>query len=213
MRLLSIVLLTFLGAPAVTDAQAVAFRTPAAVPAPESFFGFRMGADRRLAAWPEMVKYFEMVAAASDRVALVDVGPTTDGNRVIGAVISAPENLTRLDAIKSANRQLADPRTISEAQAQRLIESHPVIIAIGRRDRRVDGRHGPRPALRHPPPAPRTVTGHVPPALQRDPHDADAVASRLLAVAEAPALRTMLCSRALIPDGPTPAPAYGEPRL
>jgi hypothetical protein len=131
MRLPAIVLLTVLWAPAVTHAQAVAFQAPSPVPAPDSYFGFRMGADRQLAAWPEMLKYFEAVAAASDRVELVDAGPTTDGNRLIGAVISAPENLTRLDAIKSANRQLADPRTIAEAQALKLTESHPVIIAIG----------------------------------------------------------------------------------
>ncbi|MBP1604538.1 MAG: hypothetical protein H6Q09_1710, partial [Acidobacteria bacterium] len=49
----------------------------AQVPAPETFFGFKMGTDGRLADWPSITKYFETVAAASPRVEIVDVGPTT----------------------------------------------------------------------------------------------------------------------------------------
>ena len=62
----------------------------AQVPAPEAFFGFKMGTDGRLADWASITKYFETVAAASPRVELVDVGPTTEGRRIIGAIISSP---------------------------------------------------------------------------------------------------------------------------
>lgn len=129
MRVLSFLLFALLGSPALALAQSPG--TQASVPTPDNFFGFRMGTDRELAAWPEMRKYFETIAAASDRVELIDAGPTTDGNRLLAAVISAPENLTRLDAIKAANRQLADPRTLGDAQAQKLAEAQPVIVAIG----------------------------------------------------------------------------------
>ena len=40
-------------------------RAAAQVPAPEAFFGFKMGADGKLADWPAITKYFETVAAAS----------------------------------------------------------------------------------------------------------------------------------------------------
>ncbi len=101
------------------------------VQSPESFFGFRMGADTELATWPRIREYFEQVARASDRVELVDAGPTTDGNRLIGAIISAPENVARLDAIKAANRRLADPRTLTPEEATHLAQTHKAVLVIG----------------------------------------------------------------------------------
>jgi hypothetical protein len=120
MRRLALVLL-LVAAPA--DAQEI--------PSPESFFGFRMGADTKLASWPRIREYFELVARSSDRVELVDVGPTTDGNRLIGAIISTPDNIARLDAIRTANRRLADPRTLSPAEAQALAATQKAVLAIG----------------------------------------------------------------------------------
>src|SRR5687768_16222276 len=93
----------------------------AQVPTPGAFFGFRMGTDAELASWKQIRQYFEQVARASDRVELVDVGPTTDGNRLIAAIVSAPENIVRLDAIKAANRRLADPRTLPPDEARQIV--------------------------------------------------------------------------------------------
>jgi hypothetical protein len=101
------------------------------VQSPEEFFGFRMGADRRLAGWPEIRKYFETIAAESDRVELVDAGPTTDGNRMIAAMVSAPENIARLEEIRSSNLRLADPRQSSDEEARRIATHNPVVVAIG----------------------------------------------------------------------------------
>ena len=61
-------------------------QAPASIPTPEAAFGFPMGADRELADWPGLQRYFETVAAASDRVEIVDAGPSTDGRRLIAAV-------------------------------------------------------------------------------------------------------------------------------
>jgi hypothetical protein len=116
-----------LALPVALPAQA----PPAAIKPPEEAFGFRMGADRQLAGWAEIKKYFEDVAASSSRVDLIDAGPTTDGNRLIAAVISAPENIARLEEIRSATLRLADPRTVSEADARALAAKNPVTVAIG----------------------------------------------------------------------------------
>ena len=69
-------------------------------PSPESYFGFRMGTDGRLASAEEIESYFERVAAASDRVRIVDIGPTTEGHRTIAAIVSAPENIKNLQHIR-----------------------------------------------------------------------------------------------------------------
>ena len=101
------------------------------VPSPETFFGFRMGTDGEIAAWTQIRDYFERVASASNRVELMDIGATTEGNRMIAAIISVPENIARLDAIKAANRRLANPRTLTPEDAKAIAANQTAIIAIG----------------------------------------------------------------------------------
>jgi hypothetical protein len=90
-----------------------------------------MGADRELASSEAIDRYFEQVAAASDRVDLVDVGPTTEGNRTVAAIISAPDNIRNLARIRATNQRLADPRTLSPDEARTLAATHKAVIAIG----------------------------------------------------------------------------------
>jgi len=102
-----------------------------AVPAPASHFGFRIGDDGQLAPAEAIEKYFEAVAATSDRVRLTDLGPTTEGHRTIAAIVSSPENIRNLEQTRLDNQRLADPRTLDEADARRLATTHKVVIAIG----------------------------------------------------------------------------------
>ena len=125
MRGTILIVLIALAAIASPSAQAPA------LPAPDTFFGHRMGADRELADWPTLQKYFESVAAVSDRVELVDAGPTTEGRRLIAAIVSSPANIKRLDEIRANALRLADPRTLDEASAEQIAERQPVIVAIG----------------------------------------------------------------------------------
>ncbi|MCX6551949.1 MAG: M14 family metallopeptidase, partial [Acidobacteria bacterium] len=111
------------GAPLAATAQ---------VPTPEAFFGFRMGTDGKLADWSSIQKYFETVATASPRVELVDVGPTTEGRRIIAAIISSPENITNLSNLQIDNRLLADPRRLAnDREVQAIMTGARAVIAIG----------------------------------------------------------------------------------
>lgn len=101
------------------------------VPTPETFFGFPMGADRQLASADAIEQYFERVASSSDRVAIVDIGPTTDGHRTLAAIVSAPENIRNLESIRAANQRLADPRTLPPDEARAVAAGHKVVVAIG----------------------------------------------------------------------------------
>src|SRR5476649_2732639 len=103
----------------------------AQIPTPEVHFGFRMGDDGRLAAAEQIEAYFQLVAARSDRVKIVDIGPTTKGRRTIAAIVSAPENIRNLDRIREANQRLADPRTLSQEDARQIVGTHPAVLAIG----------------------------------------------------------------------------------
>jgi hypothetical protein len=110
---------------------ALAAQSPQPIPAPETYFGFALGADGRLAGADEIEKYFQAVANSSARVKLVDVGTTTEGHPTMAAIVSAPENIRNLEQIRAVNQQLADPRTVAEDEARRLAASHKVIVAIG----------------------------------------------------------------------------------
>src|SRR5215831_17102243 len=85
---------------------AVAVACQAAVPTPEEYFGFRMGADKKLARWNKIVSYFQVIAGQSDRVKFHNLGPTTNGNPFVLLEISSGENLRNLDHIKSLERKL-----------------------------------------------------------------------------------------------------------
>jgi Zinc carboxypeptidase len=123
-------------APAQTPAPAAPAQTPAPqataqTPAPDAHFGFRMGADRQLVDADAVERYFELVASTSNRVRLVDTGPSTEGHRTIAAIVTAPANLARLADIQAANQRLADPRTLTAEEAAELARTHKAVLAIG----------------------------------------------------------------------------------
>jgi hypothetical protein len=91
-----------------------------AVPTPAQFFGFTIGTDGELARYPRILEYFSLLAQQTDRVAFEVVGKTTMGNDYALLRISSPQNLARFDRLVDINRRLADPRGLSDAEAQAL---------------------------------------------------------------------------------------------
>ncbi|HOA38111.1 MAG TPA: M14 family zinc carboxypeptidase, partial [Flavihumibacter sp.] len=67
------------------------------IPAEKEIFGFTIGDDYKLANYTQTEKYFKAIAAASDRVKLVDIGATEEGRRQYMMIVSSPENMRRLD--------------------------------------------------------------------------------------------------------------------
>src|SRR5215471_19646308 len=78
----------------------------AALQTPEEFFGFKMGADKKLARWDKIVDYMQHVANNSDRVRFHNLGKTNNGNPFLLMEISSAENLRNLDRIKALERKL-----------------------------------------------------------------------------------------------------------
>src|SRR5436190_3499236 len=102
----------------------------AAPPSPESVLGFRPGADRQLADWNPIVDYFHRLDAASDRVLVREVGRTTEDRPFLVAIITSEANMARLEEIRRANLRLADPRGLSDEEAERLIASGKTIVGV-----------------------------------------------------------------------------------
>src|SRR4029078_9344220 len=76
------------------------------VPAPEQFFGFRIGADNKLARWDKIVDSLKQVSQTSDRVRFRELGKSTNGNPFVALEIASPETLKNLDRYKQLERKL-----------------------------------------------------------------------------------------------------------
>ena len=115
---------------------APAARAPAALPAPpgpvppEAFLGFPVGADRKVADYGQIGRYFEALARASDRVELDTLGRTTLGRPLLMAVISSPANLREQERWRGLARRLADPRGLPAEEAERLVSEGKVILLV-----------------------------------------------------------------------------------
>src|SRR2546427_8279710 len=102
---------------------------PPQPPAPRAVLGFEPGDDRKLADWPTLVRYYQALAAASNRMRYRELGKTTLGAPFVALVISSPQNLRRLDRLQQLNAKLADPRTLKtrDRKSTRLNSSHSQI--------------------------------------------------------------------------------------
>jgi hypothetical protein len=114
-------------------AIAIPGATPAqqsAIPTPESVFGFEVGADYQLIDYEESIAYFRKLAAASDRIELIEVGKTAFGRPWTVAIISSPENLAKLDHYREINMRLAHPAGLTDSEARKLAEEGRVFVDI-----------------------------------------------------------------------------------
>ena len=102
----------------------------AQIPTPESVIGFKPGTDGRLADYRAITAYFRALDRASDRVSLVDAGPTTEGRRLMLAVISAQKNLARIEEIRKDNLALAHPQNLSAEDAARILARAKTIVLV-----------------------------------------------------------------------------------
>jgi len=100
------------------------------IPTPESVLGFPVGADFRLASYDESIAYFQRLAAASNRIKLLDVGKTSTGHAWTLAFISSPENLARLDHLRDVAQRLAHPTGLTDADARRLAAEGKAFVDI-----------------------------------------------------------------------------------
>lgn len=116
-------------------AVALAILAPASLaaqlPTPRDHLGFEVGADRQLADWPQILGYFTKLANAAPEVAVDTLGPSTQGRPLIVATITSAANMRKIDAIRAAQRKLADPRRLLGRDEERaLIASQPAVVVI-----------------------------------------------------------------------------------
>jgi hypothetical protein len=102
----------------------------AEVKSPSEFLGFEVGADRQLADYRQIVRYFRHLEEGSPRVELTSLGKTTLGEEMVMAVISAEENMERLPRLKEISRRLADPRGLSQEETDALVREGRTVVLV-----------------------------------------------------------------------------------
>jgi hypothetical protein len=105
------------------------------VPSPESAIGFTPCADFKLATYEQIAAYFRKLDAATDRMQVVDIGPTAEGRRQILALISSEQNLANLSRYKQIARSLAlnrdaSGRPLTDALARQLARDGKAVMWV-----------------------------------------------------------------------------------
>jgi hypothetical protein len=113
---------------ALTLLEVAGAQTSAVTP-PEKFFGFQLGSDRKIARWERIVEYYRLLERESGgKLRVVEMGPTTEGRPFLLVIITAPENMARLERLRQVNLRLSDPRGLSEEEAARLVAEGRAVV-------------------------------------------------------------------------------------
>lgn len=119
--------------PAAVHAAAAKFdfydRGPygAGVPKPAEVLGYAPGTFHTT--WGNMERYLDALEhARPERVRRESMGKSVEARERVLFIVSSPANLAKLDAIREANRRIADPRGTDAATIERLVRETPVTV-------------------------------------------------------------------------------------
>jgi hypothetical protein len=103
------------------------------IPSPEKILGYAVGTPNKLTHVADLNRYYRALAAASPRVRVLSAPEKSEeGREQLLIIVSDEANLAKLDRYKEITAKLADPRTITTADAQTLIsEGKPFYWASG----------------------------------------------------------------------------------
>ena len=100
------------------------------ITSPKEAFGFNIGDDYHLANYAQLTAYWQTLAKQSDRMKLVDIGPTAEGRHQYMAIISSPANMAKLDHYRDISRKLARAENLTDAQAHALAQEGRAVVWI-----------------------------------------------------------------------------------
>jgi hypothetical protein len=94
----------------------------AGVPTPKDVLGYHIGTEKKLTYVADQQRYFRALEKSlPGRVKTEVIGKTEEGRDVMVVYVTSEANLKSLAAQRENTRRLADPRGLTEAQAQQLI--------------------------------------------------------------------------------------------
>jgi hypothetical protein len=109
---------------------AIALPLAAQIPSPSQHLKLDIGKDRVLADYKQIRSYFDALDKASPRLDVEILGKTVLGEEMIMAVISSEENIRNKARIKEIAKRLADPRGLTDAEAERLYREGKAVVLV-----------------------------------------------------------------------------------
>ncbi len=100
------------------------------IPTPKEILGFSIGEDYKLASYAEAIKYLQILEKSSHKIKLFVAGKTSMNKDMYYAVISAEENIKRLDEYAEISKKLSIGKGINEEEAKELARTGKVIVYI-----------------------------------------------------------------------------------
>jgi hypothetical protein len=94
----------------------------ATVPSPMKVLGYAIGTPNKLTYTKDVYRYYRELAKATPRVKVWTVGKSEEGREFLMVAVSDEANMAQLDKFKQITAKLADPRKITDAEAEQLIK-------------------------------------------------------------------------------------------
>ena len=100
------------------------------VTTPEQALGFAIGDDYHLANYTQLSAYWQTLARESARMVLDTIGMTAEGRPQLMAILTSPENHSRLARYQEIARRLALAEGVSDDEARRLASEGKAVVWI-----------------------------------------------------------------------------------
>jgi len=102
------------------------------VPSPLKVLGYISGTPGKQTYYDDILRYYETLAGASDRVAVYDIGKSHQGNRMVVVAVADAELIADIDRYRGYTKELADPRTCDEARKAEIVkQAKPFYLLSG----------------------------------------------------------------------------------
>jgi hypothetical protein len=102
----------------------------AKIPSPLQEWGHNIGDDYFLANYQQLLKYWDKLDRASDRLRVERIGTSAEGRPMVMAIITAPGNFAKLRRYQEISRKLALADGVSETEARALAHEGKAIVWI-----------------------------------------------------------------------------------
>ncbi len=104
--------------------------TTAEIPTPQSHFGFKPGEDYKLFKYEPMIEYLKKLESTSEKVAIEKIGYSEMGRPMYSVFVSSSENISKLEDLKSINRELALNGNLTPERQDSLINQGRVFVLL-----------------------------------------------------------------------------------
>ncbi len=97
---------------------------------PEEFLGHRVGENRKLADYDQILVYFKKLDEESEKIKVLNIGKTTLGKPMIMAIITTKDNMGQLETYRNIAKKLRDAKELSPSEAKELSQKGKVMLLI-----------------------------------------------------------------------------------